>query len=541
MISSFLLLLTCVFSAAAAPFFEESSSFNYNPQVVTVYKGINVTYSGYLNTTSGLEMFTGVPYAMPPVGALRFKAPAAFKPQQEVMVNVTLVTPVCKQPDVNTSVEDCLTVNIARHTGVQSHERLPVLVWFYGGDFVMGSAGNPQYDPAGIVQTSIDMGNPVIMVVVNYRIHAYGFMMGEAAEKANATNAGLLDQRLALEWIHEHIHAFGGDPKKVTIFGASAGGTSIVAQMILEGMDEKGLFRAAMHMSGAFAQNFDRQATIGAADVLYNLTGCTAANTTDQIACLQALSEEDLFKSVVATLADYPGDSFGPYNDTKVFPDHPTALIKQGYLAKVPLISGDVIDEAGSYAPKDVSTNDIALVTAGEYFTFATGINGSTIWPYYASPNLTDLSPHYVNATALAGFSEYFERFCTMAGDAWFNSAREFLMKVQMERNLPLWVYKFAEEYPVDSPLGVVHYMDIPFWFSHPAATPSAVQKTLATSMTRALVSYAVTMDPSAISGVNWESYYSDASYLQWKADDISMKPNNAHREGLDYIISLFP
>ncbi len=70
------------------------------------------------------------------------------------------------------------------------------------------------------------MGVPIVVVKLNYRLHAYGFMMGDAAQKANATNVGLLDQRLALEWIQEHIHAFGGDPEKVTIFGASAGGVS---------------------------------------------------------------------------------------------------------------------------------------------------------------------------------------------------------------------------------------------------------------------------------------------------------------------------
>jgi triacylglycerol lipase len=127
--------------------------------------------------------------------------------------------------------EDCLTVSIRRPTGTEAGANLPVLVWIFGGGFELGSTS--MYDGTGLVSASMNLGMPIIFVAINYRVGGFGFMPGSEILKDGSANLGLLDQRLALEWIADNIKAFGGDPTKVTIWGESAGSISVFDQMAL--------------------------------------------------------------------------------------------------------------------------------------------------------------------------------------------------------------------------------------------------------------------------------------------------------------------
>jgi len=184
---------------------------------------------------SGVRVFKGVPFAQPPAGDLRWKPPQPVKNWDGVRQAVKF-GPRCMQAPVFGDMnfrsdgmsEDCLYLNV--WTPAKSDkERLPVLVYFYGGGFVAGSGDEPRYDGEGMAAKGI------VAVTVNYRLGVFGFLAHPELTKESPHHAsgdyGLLDQAAALRWVSQNIAAFGGDPKRVTIAGESAGSASVSAQM----------------------------------------------------------------------------------------------------------------------------------------------------------------------------------------------------------------------------------------------------------------------------------------------------------------------
>ncbi|XP_018577068.1 venom carboxylesterase-6 [Anoplophora glabripennis] len=186
--------------------------------------------------------FQGIPYAQPPIDALRFQAPVPLEPWDDV-VDATYEKNICYQVpnDSDDESEDCLFINVFTPTEPSSGAGLPVMFFIYGGGFVEGSSAEINYGPHHFM----DYG--VILVTFNYRVGPFGFF--STGDDAIPGNAGLKDQNLALHWVQKNIEYFGGDPTKVTIFGESAGSASVGYQ-ILSPLS-KGLFRAAIGESGS--------------------------------------------------------------------------------------------------------------------------------------------------------------------------------------------------------------------------------------------------------------------------------------------------
>jgi para-nitrobenzyl esterase len=199
----------------------------------------------------GLRVFKGIPYAAPPVGDLRWRAPQA-PPGWTGVRQAYAFGPACPQASSKDIVladmsEDCLTLNVwspARSTGA----RLPVMVWVHGGAFETGGAQMRIYDGSNLASKG------VVMVTLNYRLGFFGFfghpqLTEEAkAESVPTANYGLLDQIAALVWVKRNIEAFGGDPANVTLFGESAGGVAVLALMTAPAA--RGLFQKAIVQSG---------------------------------------------------------------------------------------------------------------------------------------------------------------------------------------------------------------------------------------------------------------------------------------------------
>lgn len=181
----------------------------------------------------GVEQFLGIPYAAPPLGALRF-APPAPAPPWIGELDATRPGPVCLQPAALaatadlTSRENCLTLSIHRPAARASNEALPVLLWLHGGSFHSGAGS--LYDPRRLV-----LAGDVLVVTINYRLGALGFLAhpelsGEAPDGLSG-DYGLMDQQAALSWVKDNIAAFGGDRQRVTLQWQSAGGASVCAQL----------------------------------------------------------------------------------------------------------------------------------------------------------------------------------------------------------------------------------------------------------------------------------------------------------------------
>lgn len=201
-----------------------------------------------------VNTFYGIRYAEPPVGGLRWKAPIPIANSTDTVKSAEAIDgttpplqcvqartawlPQTAEPDI--ASEDCLFVNVWTPTEPVA-ELLPVVVNIHGGGFI---AGNGTQEPG---QNIVSYSNgSIVYASVQYRLGAYGFLPGAAVREEGSLNAGLLDQRLALEWVQGNIHAFGGDPKQVTIWGGSAGGASVLYQLTREGGETNPPFRSAI-------------------------------------------------------------------------------------------------------------------------------------------------------------------------------------------------------------------------------------------------------------------------------------------------------
>lgn len=237
-------ILTLAVTTAGA---QSNNSFAVQTKVE---KGI---LEGLYDVQSGLYYYLGIPFARPPIGPLRWKAPQELAPWKGVLPAKAFgARPVQNIVfgDMNSRAtvmsEDCLYLNVWTPTA-DTRKKLPVLVYFYGGGFVAGDASEPRYDGGSMAAKGM------VVVTVNYRLGIFGFFahpeLSSESPRHISGNYGLLDQHAALVWVQKNIAAFGGDPARVTIAGESAGSISVSYQMASP--LSRGLIAGAIGESGA--------------------------------------------------------------------------------------------------------------------------------------------------------------------------------------------------------------------------------------------------------------------------------------------------
>lgn len=299
----------------------------------------------------GVIAWKGIPFAQPPIGDLRWRAPQPVKPWQGVRA-ATEYSADCMQipfpsdaaPLGTTPAEDCLYANVWRPASAA--KKLPVLVWIYGGGFVNGGASPPTYSGANLAKEGI------VFVSFNYRLGRFGTfalpqLTAQDPDGGRLGNYAAMDQIAALEWVKRNIAAFGGDPENVTIAGESAGGMS-VHNMVTSPLSQ-GLFNRAIVMSGgngrsedaktlkdveAVGQNFARRWNVdpAAPDALQKLRALTAEQVTDGLNMMNR--------------PQGPETVTGPFPDGRVLVDLDDAY-KAGRYAKVPMLIGATSADIG--------------------------------------------------------------------------------------------------------------------------------------------------------------------------------------------------
>ncbi|XP_030580380.1 uncharacterized protein LOC115776755 [Archocentrus centrarchus] len=326
----------------------------------------------------GAYSFKGMPYAAPPIGDLRWAPPAKLVCKSGV-TDAGHFRSMCAQVRPLSSAgkvmgqEDCLFINVWTPT-LEPDAKLPVMVWIHGGYLHMLSGGEQGYSPTEKLAADTRM----VYVSFNYRLNAFGFlalrMLTEGSPRNTSGNYGFLDQIAALEWVQNNIRVFGGDPGKVTIFGQSSGGTSVWTLMMSP--RAKGLFHAAVDMSGSYVYN----ATLEQAEldnlVFLNRTGCR------NLACLRRLSISQVLQAIpweeypswaAEDLTDLPtkGHFIGPVAvvDGYVLEAPPFEVWeKKGKYNDVPFLIGTTQQEA-DFGPPPAN---ISLWTWGDYEWFVT-------------------------------------------------------------------------------------------------------------------------------------------------------------------------
>lgn len=290
----------------------------------------------------GVERFLAVPYAAPPLGELRWRHAHPAEPWTGLRdATVHRFDAPQNRPwwdrtaSRQPTSEDCLTLDVCRPAGTRAGARLPVLVWIHGGAFVMGSSSQPVFDGAAWAREGL------LFVALNYRLGRVGFFTHPAIHHDGAGNWGLGDQAAALQWLQQHLPAFGGDPGNVTLFGESAGGLSVLALMLAPAA--RGLFHRAIVQSAPARQPI---ATVDEALACGEAFARHAGLRRPDPQALRALPLRRLVGGL--DILTMERDRFsGPMIDGRWLPRPPLAALAAPPHPLVPLIVGSTSDELG--------------------------------------------------------------------------------------------------------------------------------------------------------------------------------------------------
>nr|AIF75063.1 carboxylesterase [Daldinia eschscholtzii] len=362
------------------PFLEQASP------VILVDHTREITYIG--RQSNGVDHFQNIFYAEDPSGNNRFAPPVPIKHEKGSSIDATQSGAWCPQGTgdvlpftskvVNIS-ENCLSLRIARPHGTAPDAKLPVLVWLHGGGHALGSASDVLYEPDGLVKQAAADGQPVIYVGINYRLGIFGFAISKALIEAKHTNAGLRDQRAALEWVRDNIESFGGDPQRVTAVGQSVGASDISLQLVaFEGKYDVP-FQQAMMISGAPGLNINTKSdlVLNNTEAVAREVGCIKNGDSQSVETVQCLREApfELLTnlSVTAARAAHPpfGEAFFyPTYDNDFVTDRPSQLLRAGKFTKgIPVIASWVSNEGAWFAPPTTSTDEDVLNSFGLWLT----------------------------------------------------------------------------------------------------------------------------------------------------------------------------
>lgn len=373
--------------------------------------------------------------------------------------------------------EDCLQLTvIAPHGVAGTKAKLPVLVWIYGGGFIAGTGS--MYSTPFLPRYGLATGRPFLLVPINYRLGIFGWGNGAEIAANKAANLGLRDQIVALQWVRDNIAAFGGDPKKVTVFGESAGAISIACLMLNSTID---LFSGAIMQSGAQSTSPlgpTGEFWQGPYDMVANLAGCknastplTAAGNQSTFDCLKDVPATKLLAAQTQTKANLVYALpfvWGPSVDGDLVPDAPWKLIRDGKFAQhIPFISGNTKDEGTGFVPTYINTTLIPAVTLVNMLypsPLPVNVSNAVLQSY---PNDPSLGCPYGSGNQTFGLDPGWKQVTSVITDAAFISRRRWFMRhANHFGQRKTWAYEWNAAAPGDPAyLGASHGRDVLYTF----------------------------------------------------------------------------
>jgi para-nitrobenzyl esterase len=434
----------------------------------------------------GIDEFLGVPYAAPPVGPLRWRAPqppahwSGVRPATQYGAHCPQYGSKFGQGSTS---ENCLFLNVFAPAG--SNRSLPVMVWIHGGDLTAGESDD--YNPAGLVRDG------AIVVTINYRLGALGFLAHPAlAAGGSSGDYGLMDQQAALRWVQANIAGFGGNPRNVTIFGESAGGLSVLAQ--LTSPAARGLFAKAIVESGSYSL---LQPGLAAAEASGEAFATKAGCASQTAACLRRLP--------VRTILNDQG-AVGPNVDPAVLPQSIGTALADGDFSHVPVLNGTNHDEWRLFVA--IFSAVTGPVTAANYRSMI----ASTV----------SVSPAEAAAVAarypLSRYASPAEALGAVGTDAIF-ACPALTIDEELSRFAPTFAYEFNDEHAAELFLppvggfsyGATHASEVQYLFAL-SVTPypgtlTSPQQQLAGAMRRDWTSFARQGSPASPGEPAWPRF----------------------------------
>ena len=490
--------------------------------------------SGYvLGSGTDVRVYKGIPYAAPPVGELRWRAPQPVKPWDSLRVSKSYSLS-CPQPagaaPKDRIGEDCLTINVWTPAR-KANARLPVLVSIPGGGFVAGTSALTLYDGERLARED------VIVVSFNYRLGILGFLahpeLSKESPQAISGNYALLDMLAALQWVQRNIAAFGGDPANVTIWGESAGGAAVGLLLVMP--QAEGLFHKAI-MNSAWSMYYPVRRLRSAAEEQGAALG--------SIASLRAKSVDELVQmegsalSAAGTIDPEQGQEIRPIVDGVVLPDDPAMLFAKGAFHRVPLIAGANADEGVVFAPRGIATREQADAWLRTQFGAEAAASLAVLY------GLDSGTPVPVALTKLTG-------------DALVGMGTRAMLRAVARYSPHVYQYEFTRISPLAARLKInaFHSADLAYSFGTlpesalAAAIPGfslrpgdydETDERLSRAMSGAIAQFAKNADPNGKGLPKWPRYTAGESYLEY-GDSIVQKEKlrSQYLDALDGIFAV--
>lgn len=455
-----------------------------------------------------VSSFKGIPFAAAPVGPLRWRSPQAVKPWSGVKTTASF-GPACMQDQAvfaqlgiaKTAVsEDCLYLNVwtPAHT---AGDKLPVMVWIYGGAFTSGATSIPTYDGTNLAKRG------VIVVSLAYRVGPFGFLATSELSRESghgSGNYGLEDQIAGLKWVRDNIAAFGGAPSRVTIFGESAGG--IAVSMLTQSPQARGLFQRAISESGG---NFGPPKLDGEGGE--NVQPLRQAEKTGQaflesvgaktLAQARALPAEDVLKGKGALWPNYDG---------YILPPDPYGLYEAGRQNDTPILIGTNSDEGALFTPPKVTPQGFEQQVRAGYGEYADRILAA--YPHATEQEAYRAAKDIFRDTAFAWPTYTWARLQSTSGKG------------------KVFAYLFDEHSPMSAgplydPDGATHASEIGYVFGNLGPDYSAADRALSERMGAYWTNFAKTGDPNVAGAPTWAPFTPAGEQTQILGPDFGMRP----------------